>query len=401
MGLPLPAMEKKIRSLAKAYYPQVRKWRRHLHKNPELSFKEYETSKYVCGVLDELGITYSTGWCKTGIVGIIKGQKKGKKKTIALRADMDALPITEANKVPYKSQNEGVMHACGHDVHTSSLLGAAAILNELRDSFGGQVKLIFQPGEELLPGGASVMIKEGVLKNPAPDLIIGQHVHPPLAVGKVGFKGGMYMASADEIYVEVKGKGGHAALPQGCIDPILIASQLVVSLQQIVSRRADPKIPTVLSFGKINSVGGATNIIPDVVKLEGTFRTFDETWRTEAHKIMKKTATELAKSYGGQCKFKIAKGYPFLLNDDEVTGTMQGMARKYMGESKVVDLPQRMTAEDFAYYSHEIPACFFRLGTGNATKGIQSPVHTSTFDIDENALKTGMGLMAYLAISQL
>jgi amidohydrolase len=334
------------------------------------------------------------------VVGYIEG-KNPQKKTIALRADIDALPITEKNNVPYKSCNTGIMHACGHDVHTASLLGAAKILQELKNEFSGTIKLIFQPGEEKLPGGASILIKEGVLKNPVPNSIFGQHVHPPLAVGKVGFRTGMYMASADEIYMTVKGKGGHGALPHNCIDPILIAAHILIGLQQLVSRQTNPIIPAVLTFGKINSTGGATNVIPNEVKLEGTFRTMNEKWREEAHFKMKKMAKGIAEGMGGECELKVVKGYPFLQNDESLTIRSKKWAEELLGTENVVDLPIRMTSEDFAYYSQEMPACFYRLGTGNVAKGITSPVHTDTFDVDENCLATGMALMSWLAVKEL
>lgn len=393
-------VKEKIKSLAKSISKEVIEIRRELHQHPELSFNEFETSKRIAKVLKKYNVPHKTGYAKTGIVVTLKG-KNPTSKTIALRADIDALPIQETNKVKYKSKHAGKMHACGHDVHTASLLGSIIILNQLKDTFTGTIRCIFQPGEELLPGGASLLIKEGVLQNPKPKSIVGQHVHPPLEVGKVGFRPGMYMASADEIYVKVTGKGGHAALPENVVDPILIASNLIVSLQQIVSRKAPPSIPTVLSFGKINSVGGATNIIPDVVKLEGTFRTFDEKWRKRAHKLMKKLAEQMAKSMGGTCEFRIAHGYPHLLNNPPLTNKLKECAKEYLGKSNVVDLPARMTSEDFSFYSHIIPATFYRLGTGNKAKNITSPVHTSTFNIDERALQIGTGLMAWLAISQL
>jgi len=389
-----------IKRKANQLHAQVVNWRRHIHAHPELSFEEYETSKYIASILTDLGIDYTDGWAKTGIVAIITG-KNPKKKVVALRADIDALPILEKNKVSYKSKNDGVMHACGHDVHTANMLGAAALLSSLKNKFEGTVKIIFQPGEEKLPGGASMMIKEGVLKSPKPDLIMALHVHPPLEVGTVGFRPGVYMASADELYVSVKGKGGHAAVPQNCIDPILITSHLITALQQLVSRRANPNMPSVLSFGKINSIGGATNIIPNEVRLEGTFRTFDETWRKQAHKIMKHTAESLAASMGGVCDFTIAKGYPFLLNNESLTREMHQAAKAYMGDKQAVSLPIRMTAEDFAFYSHQIPACFFRLGTGNKKRRITSSVHTDTFNIDEEALLHSVGLTSWLTIQAL
>ncbi len=393
-------MKEKIQALARQYHADTIACRRHLHAHPELSFEEVETGKFVAAQLAALGVEHTHGIAGNGVVALIKG-KNPRKRTIALRADMDALPILEANEVPYKSQNEGIMHACGHDVHTSSLLGTLRILNELRSQFDGTIKCIFQPGEEKLPGGASLMIKAGVLENPRPSSIFGQHVHPPLHAGMIGLKSGIYMASADEIYVTIKGRGGHGAMPQDCIDPVIITAQIIVALQQVVSRYADPAVPTVLTFGKVNSTGGATNIIPNEVKLEGTFRTMHEKWRAEAHKRMKRIAEGIAKGYGAACEFYIMKGYPVLLNHEELTKRTKNWAIEFLGKSNVVDLPLRMTAEDFAYFSQAMPACFYRLGTGNPERGITSPIHTDTFDIEEAALETGMGLMAWLAVKEL
>ncbi|MEQ6122082.1 M20 family metallopeptidase [Reichenbachiella sp. MALMAid0571] len=394
----MPLLEK-IKEISTNFFEETQKNRRHLHANPELSFEEYETSAFVESKLREWGISYKAGIAGTGIEAIIEG-KNPKKKTIALRGDMDALPITEENEKPYKSKNEGVMHACGHDVHTSSLLSSAYILNQVKGEFEGTVKFIFQPGEEKIPGGASLMIKEGILQNPVPQSIFGQHVMPLIPAGKVGFRKGMYMASADEIYVTVKGKGGHGALPDMNIDPVLIASHIIVALQQIVSRVADPKTPTVLSFGKVTAKG-ATNVIPDKVELEGTFRTLDEPWRAKAHEKMKKLAEGLAESMGGSCDFEVRRGYPFLKNEPELTARSIEAAKKYMGEENVVDLDIWMAAEDFSYYSQEVNACFYRLGTRNEAQNIVSGVHTPTFDIDESALAFSPGLMAWLAISEL
>jgi amidohydrolase len=393
-------MKDKIQELAKQYHADVIGIRRHLHQHPELSYQEAQTGRFIAEQLKALGIPCEHGVAENGVVGLIHGSN-GSSKVIALRADIDALPITEANEVTYKSQNNGVMHACGHDVHTSSLLGAARILNEVRDQFDGTIKLIFQPAEERLPGGASLMIKEGVLDNPKPGSIIGQHVHPPLEVGKIGMKPGKYMASADEIYVTVSGKGGHAALPHDGIDPIVITSHIITALQQIVSRNADPSMPTVLTFGHIASTGGATNVIPNEVKLQGTFRTMDEGWRFDAHQRMKKMAESIAEGMGGRCEFDIKVGYPALVNHDDLTHKVRAWSEEYLGAENVVDLPIRMTAEDFAYYSQEMPACFYRLGTGNPAKGITSPIHTSTFDVDEDCLALSTGLMAWLAIKEL
>ena len=364
----MEGLQRIIKEKASSYKEEVIAIRRHLHQNPELSFEEFNTSKYVCSKLEEFGIEYTSGIVKTGIVALIKGNNP-ESKIIALRADLDALPINEENDVEYKSINKGVMHACGHDVHTSSLLGVAKILNEIKDQFNGTVKLIFQPGEERLPGGASLMIKEGVLKNPIPNSILAQHVYPQLESGKVGFKSGMYMASCDEIYVTIKGEGGHAALPHQNIDPILIASHIITALQQLVSRVMPPTIPTVLSFGRI--IGdGSTNVIPDKVELEGTFRAMNEDWRAEAHVKMKKMAESIAESMGGECEFKIAKGYPFLVNDETTTNKAKQSAIEFLGEENVVDLDLRMTAEDFSYYSQIIPACFYRLGVKNEEENI-------------------------------
>ncbi len=388
----------KIKQLAQTFAPDTVQVRRHIHANPELSFEEHNTAAYVKEVLASYGIT-AEPMAETGLVALIEG-KNPRSKVIALRADLDALPIVEANDVAYKSKNEGVMHACGHDVHTASLLGAARILQDMRGEFEGTVKLIFQPGEEKFPGGASIMIKEGVLQNPSPESIVGQHVFPMLPAGKVGFRSGMYMASADEIYITVKGKGGHAAMPEMNIDPVLISAHLIVALQQIVSRHASPKIPSVLSFGNVEAKG-ATNVIPNEVKIQGTFRTMNEEWRKEAHQKIKKLAEGLCESMGGSCDIDIKNGYPYLKNDPTLTDIARTAAVNYLGNDNVVDLDLWMGAEDFAYYSQEVPACFYRLGTRNEERGIVSGVHTPTFDIDEAALETGIGLMAYIALEQL
>lgn len=389
----------KIKELASEYVPEIIANRRHLHQHPELSFKEYQTSEFIAEKLIEYGLKPIRGIAGTGVVALIEG-KNPEKNILALRADMDALPITEQNNAPYKSINPGVMHACGHDVHTSSLLGAARILNGIRNQFEGTVKLIFQPGEEKAPGGASKMIEEGVLKNPAPTAILGQHVMSQIPAGKVGFRPGIYMASADEIYITIKGKGGHAAMPDHNIDPVVIAAQIIVSLQQIVSRYANPKIPTVLSFGKIIAEG-ATNIIPDEVNIEGTFRTLDEDWRKVAHERMKTMAESIARGMGAGIDFNILKGYPFLKNHEELTHRSRDFAVDYLGEENVVDLDIWMAAEDFAFYSQVVEACFYRLGIRNEKIGITSSVHTPTFNVDEKALEIGAGLMAWLAYKNL
>lgn len=388
----------KIQSLSADIFDQVRGYRQHIHANPELSFKEFETSAFIKKHLEEWGIPY-TEMANTGVVGLIEGGIPSD-KIVALRADMDALPIIEANDKPYVSKNVGVMHACGHDVHSSSLLGTAYILNSMKADFAGKIKLIFQPGEEVLPGGASIMIKEGVLENPKPQAIIGQHVMPLIDAGKVGFRSGIYMASTDELYVTVHGKGGHGAQPHQNIDPVLIAAHIVVALQQIVSRNADPRLPSVLSFGKVQA-NGATNIIPNEVKMEGTFRTLNEDWRKEAKKLMKKMAEGIAESMGGSCDFNIMDGYPYLINEEQLSDNARLYAEDYLGKENVLDLDIWMAAEDFAYYSQVTDACFYRLGTGNKEKGTSYSVHTPNFDIDEDALKLSTGLMAYIALRQL
>ncbi|UII34490.1 M20 family metallopeptidase [Fulvivirga ulvae] len=393
------SLKQQIKELAARNAGEIVNIRRHIHANPELSYQEYNTAKYVAEQLKAIGITPREGVAETGLTAVIEGRNP-ESKVLALRADMDALPILEANNVEYKSKNEGVMHACGHDAHTSSLLGSAKILHELKDQFEGSVKLIFQPGEEKNPGGASLMIKDGALKDPAPGCIFGQHVMPLIPVGKVGFREGMYMASCDEIYLTVKGKGGHGAVPELTVDPVLIASHIIVALQQIISRNASPKTPTVLSFGKVIA-NGATNIIPDEVNIAGTFRAMDEEWRADAHKKITTMAENIATAMGGSCYVEISKGYPFLVNNPEVTRQARASAEEFLGKENVVDLELWMGAEDFAYYTHEVPACFYRLGTRNEARGITSYVHTPTFDIDEDALEIGAGMMAWIALSKL
>jgi hippurate hydrolase len=389
-------MIKLIQQKAEQYFSDIQAIRHHIHSHPELSFKEYNTSAFISKKLTAWGIQHKTGVAGTGIVGIIEG-KNPDKHCVALRADMDALPIQEANETDYRSQNAGVMHACGHDVHSSCLLGAARILNDTKDSWEGTVKLIFQPGEEMHPGGASLMIAEGILENPKPDAIFALHVYPHLPYGTAGFRAGQYMASADEIYLTIEGKGGHAALPQQTVDPIAIAAQIITGLQQVISRKANPLIPSVLTFGKIQG-GFATNVIPDKVEMLGTFRTMDEKWRYEAHKWIKDFVTETCNAYGAKAHIEIPAGYPSLYNDPALTGKAKNWAKEYLGDANVHELDMRMAGEDFSFYTHHVPGCFFRIGTNRNNKEFTKPVHNAHFDIDENALKTGMGLMAWEAI---
>jgi amidohydrolase len=388
----------KIKTLAQTYFSETVEIRQHLHRHPELSFNEFKTSNYISDKLTSYGIPHQSGIVNTGIVVLIKG-KNPTKKTIALRADMDALPITELNSCAYKSQNEGVMHACGHDVHCASMLIACKIINELKTAFEGTVKVIFQPGEEKLPGGASLMIKEGVLKNPVPQKMFAQHVFPSMETGKVGFKKGMYMASTDELYLTVKGIGGHAAMPAEYINPLLVASEILIALNREFMLKT-LLYPTVLAFGKMNA-NGATNVIPDEVKCEGTFRTMNENWRSESHNKMQNIAKAIAKQHNANCVLRIEKGYPFLINDETTTDTAINAAIEYLGKENVEKLPLRMTAEDFAFFAQAVPSCFYRLGTGNKLKGITSGVHTATFDIDEKALEIGSGLLVWLALNEL
>ncbi len=388
-----------LSSQSEALFPQTVERRRHLHANPELSFEEHQTVAYVRAELEKIGLTKFETKANTGLVAYIEGPEPSA-NVIALRADMDALPIHENSSQPYASKNEGVMHACGHDVHSSSLLTTAKLLFDARASLKGTIKLIFQPGEEKLPGGASLMIKDGVLENPRPKCIIGQHVMPLLPAGTVGFREGRYMASADEIYLTVKGKGGHAAMPEMGIDPVVITAQIITALQTVISRSNSPKLPSVLSFGKVMAEG-ATNVIPGEVKLEGTFRTYDETWRFAAHKKIEEICVGIARSMGGDCEVDIKVGYPALNNTPDLTRRLRAGAEAYMGKENVLDLDLWLASEDFAFYSQVIDSCFYRLGIRNEAKGLTSGLHTPTFDIDEEALRLGPGLMAYLAIEEL
>jgi amidohydrolase len=399
------SMINQIKHLAQQYFKEVVLFRRHLHQYPELSFQEFKTSEYVSSILDKHHIKYTKGIVKTGVVAIIEG-KNPSKKTILLRADLDALPIEEKNNVDYKSQNPGIMHACGHDVHTASVLGTAIILNQLKDNFEGTVKIMFQPGEEVLPGGSSLMIKEGVLQNPKVDLAIAQHVFPSMEVGKVGFREGMYMASTDELHITITGKGGHAAMAGEYNNPLVVAAHIITEIEKQfpyvidaegVARNSQNNIPTVIAFGKIEGKG-ATNVIPESVYLAGTFRTMDEAWRKEVKSKIKEIVDTISSQYNTKADINIMDGYPFLTNDVEVTKDCKQAAIDYLGKENVEDLPLRMTAEDFAYISQEVPSCFFRLGTGNISKGITSGVHTSTFDIDEKALEISIGLMAWMVM---
>lgn len=385
-------MKEKIQHLAAKYYPYVVALRREIHAHPELSGHEHNTAALVATELQKLNIPFQTNVAGAGVVGLLRG-KNPDKRCIALRADMDALPITEQNDSPYKSQNPGVMHACGHDVHTANLLGAAMILSELKDEWEGTIKLIFQPSEEKMPSGANAMIEAGVLDNPKVEAIFGLHVHTELEAGQVGFRAGRFMASADEIYLTVTGKGGHAAQPANFTSPLIISADILLALQPLT----DMSVPTVLTFGKINA-DGATNVVPEQAKLEGTLRCFDETIRAAQHERITAICTDIAAKHKGKCDVHILKGYPVLLNDDALTHRSSAAAADYLGADAVHELPIRMGAEDFAFYSQKVPACFFRIGVADPARGITSPIHTPTFDVDEKALLTSIGLMSWLAI---
>lgn len=385
-----------IKDLAKKYAANNIATRQHLHAHPELSYVEYETSKYIQQHLTAIGIPYKV-MATTGVVGIIEGQNPTS-RVIALRADIDALPIQEENELPYKSINNGVMHACGHDVHTTCLLGAAKILYELKDQWQGTVKLIFQPGEEKNPGGASLLIKEGVLQNPAPQGIIGLHVHPGLAVGKLSFRSGMVMASADELYITLTGKGGHAAAPHLTVDTLLVASHIIIGLQHLVSRYNNPFNPCVISITSVQG-GNTTNVIPSTVKLMGTLRCMNEQWRTKVHTLITNYITQTALSMGITAVVHIDIGYPFVVNNEALTEQARSLAKQLIAPELIEETELRMGAEDFGYYSHLIPATFFRLGVMNNEKGITHGVHTPLFNIDENAIEVGVAAMAWLATS--
>ena len=386
-------MKEKILELSDLFFDEIVSIRRYMHMHPELSFQEFETSNYIKSILKSWDINFLDGYANTGILVNLEG-KEPSSRVIALRADFDALPILEENDVEYKSKNEGIMHACGHDAHTASMLGALKILHTTKDHWRGTIKFIFQPAEERLPGGAKQMIEEGVLENPNVQHVIAQHVLPELEVGKVGFRCGTYMASTDELYFTISGKGGHAAIPSSYNNPIIASSELVLDLNQFFNDKAD----AIFAIGYIDGTG-STNIIPNEVYLMGTFRALDESFRLESHNHMNRIVDQVAKKYNIKIDFNIKKGYPALNNDIQYTLNQLNKAKEFLGEKNVIDLPIRMTAEDFSYFANAVPSCFYRLGTGNKDKGLIHGLHTSKFNIDEDSLKIGMGLMAFLAIS--
>jgi amidohydrolase len=377
-------------------HQEIRDIRRYLHAHPELSFQEKETSIYIRKLLDQWGIEYRFPFVNTGLLAIISGKEK-EGKVVALRTDMDALPITEANEVDFTSKNPGVMHACGHDVHMATLLGAIKILSSLRDQFSGKILFIFQPAEEKAPGGAKLMMEEGLFNDLKPDMVLAQHVMPDYNSGDVGFKPGIYMASSNEIFITVKGKGGHAALPENIKDPVLMASQVLISLQEEIKKKSPKEIPSILSFGKVTA-DGAVNIIPNQVTIEGTFRTMNEKWRSEAHQLIRQTVERITADMGGSADIEILPGYPVLYNDPGITAQSRKFAADLLGEEHIIDMDIRMTSEDFAFFSHSYPSMMYRLGVKTASSEEIFPLHTNTFSVDESALKTGAAMMSWLAL---
>ncbi|MBV6473063.1 MAG: putative hydrolase YxeP [Saprospiraceae bacterium] len=388
----MESIVERIRQKASDISEQLVAWRRFLHQNPELSFEEAATSAYIQGLLSDCGIPHRAGFARHGIVGLLSGEGSST-RVIALRADMDALPIQEENDCPYVSRNAGVMHACGHDVHMTWLLGALVILQDLRGQWSGRVKFLFQPGEERLPGGASAMISEGALEDPVPDCIIGQHVQPDMPVGVVGLRDGMFMASSDELYLTIHGQGGHAAMPHLCIDPVVVAAELVLALQKLVAREKDPFGAAVLTIGRMTTPGGATNVIPSTVHLEGTFRCMDEEYRKSVHQRIRELATGICNAHGAKLEMRIESGYPALYNEPALVQRCRELGMQYFGDEGVTEAPARMTSEDFAWYGRKVPAVFCRTGIGKKVS-----VHHPRFDVDETCLAVGAGWLALLAM---
>lgn len=389
-----------ITALSDEFFDTVVRLRRDFHAHPELSFDEHGTARKVAELLRELGFEVAEGIAGTGVIAHLDGSHDG--PCIALRADMDALPITEENEFSFASRNPGVMHACGHDAHMACLLGAAMILARLRKDIRGGVRFLFQPAEERAPGGAQQMIAEGALAArgtwPVVDAVLGQHVLPTLPAGTIGVRPGAFMASTDELHIEIRGEGGHAAAPHTLLaDAVYVAAQVVVALQSVVSRHCPPDIPSVLTIGRVEA-DGATNVIPPVVRLQGTFRSMDDDWRYEAHAIIRRIVEHTVAAHGGETDCRIEIGYPPLLNDSELTGWVRRQSTALLGPDRVRDLDLWFAAEDFAFYARERPACFYILGVGNEAAGILHGLHTPRFTIDEEALRTGAATMAHLAM---
>lgn len=392
-------MLNKIKDLSNYHFQSVVEDRHHFHRHPELSGEEKNTAKYICKILDELEIPYRNNIAGHGIVALLRGKLPGD-RIVAIRADMDALPLNEISDKSYRSEISGVMHACGHDVHIACVLGCLRIMNDLRNHFGGIIKAIFQPSEESYDGGASYMIEEGVLNDPEVNIIFGQHVTPGIETGYIGLREGAFMASTDEIHLHIRGKGGHAALVHETVNPVNIGMAILQKAQDYVKKEQPEDIPTVLSFGRFIA-NGLTNLIPDEAQIAGTLRTFDENWRNKIVENIERIATETAKKEGGECEVTIKRGYPVLVNDPDATQRVKHYAKAYLGKEYVIDLPYRMTAEDFAYYLQKKTGVFYRLGTSNSTKGITQSLHSKEFDIDEEALKIGMGLLSWISYNEL
>jgi len=387
-----------IKSKIDSIFDKVVSYREHLHKYPELSFKEFQTMEFVAEKLQGIGVKFQKEVAGTGVVALIEASFHSQNQScVGLRADLDALPIQEENEVGYKSVNDGIMHACGHDVHTSILLGAAEVLQHFKESLKQPVKLIFQPGEETNPGGASLMIEAGVLENPKVDKMYGLHVFPDLFAGNVGLRPGLYMASSDEIHLKIEGIGGHGALPEKCINPLMMGAEFLLKATELLEKQCPKDVPQVLSFGRFEAFG-STNVIPSQAELKGTFRTMNEEWRAKAHFLLSQLAEEISEKFKGKINLTISKGYPFLKNDEILTTELKSTFLSNFGADKVHDLPLRMTAEDFAFYSQNIPVVFFRLGTADSTKEINYGVHHSKFDIDKKAIKTGIFSMVIAAL---
>lgn len=391
-------MTDKILSLSRKILPDIIKIRRLLHQNPELAFAEVETGKLVAGELAKLGIKAKRGVGKTGLVGILNGN--GNAGVVGLRADMDALPITEKTGFSFASRNKGVMHACGHDSHMAMLLGAARILSTLKNELPGTVKFIFQPSEEKNPGGAPSMIRDGALLNPRVDAIFGQHITTDLPAGRMGFRSGPLMASADEIYITVFGRGGHGAKPHEAIDPIFISAQIISALQAVITRMKDPLEPSVLTIASIHG-GTATNIIPDSVRLSGTLRTMNESWRKKALALIERTSVGCARGLGGDCKVEVSHGYPVLVNSEAETSLARETAGTLFGKGAAITVPPQMGAEDFSYFLQKVPGSFWWVGAGNSKIGATASIHSSKFKVDESAFMYGTALLASVALEYL
>ena len=391
----------KIRSEVDEIMPGMVADRRHLHENPELGFQEFKTAEFVKQRLEQLGVEdIRTGIAVTGVTGLITGTGEGPQRNVLVRADMDALPIHEENDVDYKSKNEGVMHACGHDAHTSILLGLARLLSDRKDQFSGTVKLCFQPAEELPPGGAQAMIKEGVMNEPPIEAVFGLHMANQVPVGKIQVGAGPVMAAADGYTITIHGKGGHGAYPHGCIDPVVIGAQIVVALQTTVSRNTDPMDAAVVSNCVFQS-GDAFNVIPDTAVLKGTVRTFKDETRDLMEKRITELATTIAEGMGGKATVDYARGYPATVNDEAMTELAREAAIAAVGEENVIAKDPAMGAEDMSYFQLEAPGSYFFVGSKNEEKGLVWGHHHPKFDIDEESMANGLTAMAMNVLTYL